>query len=116
MQTDNTATPTTESVIDNVPTPTKRSFNTLQIVWAIINLILCCMPLGIAALVCTVLAKYADTDESEKKNLKAARVCNIIATIIGVVSLIIAIVSTWIKINMLSEIWTNIWNLITQSM
>jgi uncharacterized membrane protein YvbJ len=61
------------------------NLNVGSLVWSIINLALCCMPLGIASLIMTVLAKDAPSAEDEEKKLKIARICNLIATISCVV-------------------------------
>ncbi|MBQ9735378.1 MAG: hypothetical protein IJV96_01160 [Clostridia bacterium] len=43
------------------------------------------MPLGVASLVMTIMAKDAPTEEESAKKLKTAKICNIIGTIGGVV-------------------------------
>jgi uncharacterized membrane protein YvbJ len=65
------------------PAPAKASgnLNVAQLVWSIINLVVCCMPLGIAGLVMTIFAKDASTAEEEAKKLKTAKTCNLIGTI-----------------------------------
>ncbi|MBQ7376905.1 MAG: zinc-ribbon domain-containing protein [Clostridia bacterium] len=55
--------------------------DTPSLVWSIINLIVCCQPLGIASLILTILAKEAPTAADEEKKLKAAKICNLIGTI-----------------------------------
>ena len=59
------------------------------LVWSILNLLFCCMPLGIVSLIMTVAAKDAPTAEEEAKKLKAAKICNLIATIGAVVIYVI---------------------------
>ncbi len=78
-----------EPIVNNNPTPKKRTLNTAQLVWAIINIVMCCTPLGIGALVCTLLAKDAADDEAEHKHLKTAKTCNMIGTIGGAVGVIL---------------------------
>ncbi len=76
---------TSEPINFNTAPKQPKALNTTQLVWSIINLVLCCMPLGIAALICTILAKDATDVLNEEKYLKTAKTCNIIATIVGVV-------------------------------
>lgn len=73
-------------------TPKTRSLNVGLLVWSLINLILCCMPLGIASLVMTIVAKDATTDEEEAKKLKTAKVCNLIGTIGSIVFYVVYVV------------------------
>ena len=54
-------------------------------VWSIINLVCCCLPLGIVGLVFTLTAKNEPTPEAQEKKLKNAMTCNIIGTIVGIV-------------------------------
>ncbi len=65
------------------PQPPKGSgeLNILHLIWAILNLISCCTPLGIASLILVILAKDAPTAESEQSKIKAAKTCNIIGTV-----------------------------------
>ena len=64
------------------------NLNVGSLVWSIINLVLCCMPLGIASLIMTVLAKDAPSAEDEEKKLKIARICNLIGTLsVAIVSI-----------------------------
>ena len=81
-QTENTET-VAPSFEDTTPAPAKASgvLNTAQLVWSIINLVVCCMPLGIAGLIMTIFAKDAPTAEEEAKKLKTAKTCNLIGTI-----------------------------------
>ena len=58
-----------------------RQLNVGQLVWSILNLVFCCMPLAIVSLVMTVLAKDAPTAAEEAKKIKTAKTCNLIATI-----------------------------------
>ena len=80
--------------INAAPAPEKASgnLNVAQLVWSIINLLVCCTPLGIAALIFTVIAKDAATAEEEAKKLKTAKTCNLIGTIGGAVVIVLYIV------------------------
>ena len=80
-----------EPVVPEVP-KASGNLNILHLVWAIINILACCMPLGVAALILTVLAKDAPTAEEEAKKIKTARLCNIIGTVSAVVLFIVYIV------------------------
>ena len=82
------STPSNTAPVDEVtPAPAKASgvLNTGMFIWAIINLISCCTPLGIASLVLTILAKDAPSAEEEAKKIKTAKTCNLIGTIGGAV-------------------------------
>lgn len=81
-----------ESVIET-PAPAKASgvLNMPMLIWAIINLIYC-MPLGIAGLVLTIMAKDAPSETEEAKKLKTAKTCNIIGSIGGVIYILICFV------------------------
>ena len=88
-------TETTDApVADATPAPAKASgnLNVAQLVWSIINLILCCMPLGIAGLILTIFAKDAPSAEEEAKKLKTAKTCNLIGSIGGGLWVIISFV------------------------
>lgn len=63
--------------------------NTGLLVWSIISLVLCCLPLGIVALVFTINAKNAPTAEEEAKKLQTAKICNIVSLVLGVVGIIL---------------------------
>ncbi len=69
------------------PQPPKGSgeLNILQLIWAIVNLISCCTPLGIASLILVIMAKEAPTAESEQSRIKAAKTCNIVGTVSALV-------------------------------
>lgn len=58
---------------------------TVLLVWSIINLICCCLPLGIVGLVFTLTAKNEFTPEGQEKKLKYAFICNLIGTIVGLI-------------------------------
>lgn len=66
--------------------------NTGLLVWSIINLVLCCMPLGIAGLVMTLNAKNCMSMEEEQQKLKTAKTLNLIGTIGGAVVVVLYIV------------------------
>ena len=72
-------------------TPPSGQLSTGMLVWSIINIFLCTI-LGVIALVFTFMAKGAPTGEDEQSKLKTAKILNIIATIGGVLSIIIAII------------------------
>ena len=74
------------------PKKASGTLNMTQMVWSIINLILCCMPLGIASLILTVFAKDAPSAEEEAKKLKIAKTCNLIGLIAFVVYLVVCFV------------------------
>lgn len=52
-------------------------------VWSIVNLICCCMPLGIAGLVFTLTAKSEMNVEGREKKLRTAAILNIVGTVVG---------------------------------
>ncbi|MBQ7384457.1 MAG: CD225/dispanin family protein [Clostridia bacterium] len=85
-------TPLNEEFIYDAPQPKQRELNVAQLVWSIINVVLCCMPLGIAAVVFTIMAKDAPDDETEAKRLKNALIFNIISTVAGVLVTIISFI------------------------
>lgn len=63
-----------------------------MLVWSIINIVLCCAPFGVWALVMTILAKNAPSAEEEHRKLRIARTVNIVSTILGVVMYIVYII------------------------
>lgn len=69
--------------------PASRQLSVGQLVWSIINIVLGCMPLGVAALVMTILAQSADWASQEKRRLRAAMVLNIIGSCLLPVLLIL---------------------------
>lgn len=83
---------TSEPIDFSVPPTRPKVLNTTQLVWSIINLVLCCMPLGIAALVCTIMAKDAVDVLAEQKYLKTAKTCNIISTIVGAIVFVLSFI------------------------
>lgn len=89
--------PTPVAPIIQTPTPEKSSgvLKISMLIWSLINLLSCCSPLAIAGLILTILAKDASTAEEERKKLKSAKVCNLIATIISVICVIIYALYIW---------------------
>lgn len=81
-------------ILSAEPAPAKASgtLNMGMLIWAIINLVSCCMPLGIAGLLFTIFAKDAPSAEEEAKKLKTAKTCNLIGTIGGVVYIVFCVV------------------------
>ena len=73
--------------VAEVPEEPKSSgaLNVGLLVWSILNLIFCCMPLGIPPLVMTIRAKDAATAAEEAKKLTAAKIWNLVGTIASVV-------------------------------
>lgn len=76
----------------STPEGTGRKMNTGMLVWSIINIVLCCAPLGVWALVMTIMAKNATSDEEMQKKLKIAKVVNIISAIVGAVMFVISFI------------------------
>lgn len=76
---------TTEEIVAPAPKKASGNLNIAQLVWSIINLVACCTPLGIAGLILTIIAKDAPSAEDEAKKLKAAKTCNLIGTIGGII-------------------------------
>lgn len=66
--------------------------NVGMLVWSIIDLIMCCVPLGIVSLIMTIMAQNAASAQEEASKLKTAKICNLIGTIATGVLLIIYIV------------------------
>ena len=68
------------------------------LIWSIINMVVFCtmvgMPLGIVALVMTLMAKDARSAKDEAQKLKIALICNLLATAISV-GLILLFVSLY---------------------
>ena len=64
-----------------------------MLVWSILMLILCCLPFGIVALVYTVNAKSARTQEEFHHKMEVAKVWNIVSLVCGVISAILTAVS-----------------------
>ena len=79
--------------------------NVGHLIWSILNIVLLGgvlgLPLGIVALIMTVLAKDARTAKDEMQKLKIAKICNLLATVISV-ALIVAFVSLYVGIFILA--------------
>ena len=76
----------------NQPAPASGNLNVGQLVWSILNIIFCCLPLGIFSLVMVIIAKGAATLEEENSKLKTAKTLNLIGTIVGGIITILYIV------------------------
>lgn len=73
----------TSAIFDNAEpavAPASGKLNVGLLVWSILNIVFCCLPLAIVSLVFTTNAKDAPSAEAEEKKLKVARTCNIINT------------------------------------
>jgi uncharacterized membrane protein YvbJ len=82
-----------ETVYTETPAPKERTLNVGMLVFSIINIALCCgVVFGIISLIMTILAKNADTDESERSKLKTAKILNIIGIIITSVYVLLYVV------------------------
>lgn len=84
----------TNEPIYTAPVTPKASgtLNVGMLVWSIIDLLMCCMPLGIVSLIMTIMAQNAASAQEEASKLKTAKICNLIGTIATGVFLIIYIV------------------------
>ena len=60
--------------------PASGKLNVGMLVWSILNIVFCCLPLAIVSLVFTTNAKDAPNAQEEEKKLKVARICNIVNT------------------------------------
>jgi uncharacterized membrane protein YvbJ len=67
--------------------------NTGILVWSILTALLCCTPLGIAAIVFSTQAKKAVSLEEAQSKLKNAKLMCIIGDVVGVIILIISFMS-----------------------
>ena len=73
----------TSAIFDNAEpavAPASGKLNVGLLVWSILNIVFCCLPLAIVSLVFTTSAKDAPNAQEEEKKLKVARTCNIINT------------------------------------
>lgn len=77
--------PVEQASATETPAPAKASgkLDLQMLIYSIINTVMLCLPLGIASLILTILAKDAPTAEEEAKKLKTAKTCNIIGTLIA---------------------------------
>jgi len=66
--------------------------NTKQLVFAIINLLCCCFPLGIVSLIFAITAKSEPTAEAQQKKLKTSMTCSIIGIIVGALAIVIYLI------------------------
>lgn len=57
------------------------SLNVGMLIWSIIDILMCCMPLGVVSLIMTIMAQNATSAYDEASKLKTAKVCNLIGTI-----------------------------------
>lgn len=67
------------------PQASSGSLNVGMLVWSILNLVFCCLPLSVVSIIMTVTASKAATAEEEIRHLKTAKICNLIANIGAVV-------------------------------
>lgn len=58
---------------------------TQLMVWSIIDLLCCCLPLGVVGLVFTLTAKNELSPEGRNKKLRLAAILNIVGTVVGLV-------------------------------
>lgn len=66
--------------------PANQGLNTTPyLVWSIINILLCCMPLGIWSLILSINANKKPTYEQAQKDIKTAKTLCLISTIGGAV-------------------------------
>ncbi len=65
--------------------PTKYFNTTPYLVWSILNLLFCCMPLGIWSLVLTTTLNNKPTYQEAEKNFKTAKILCIVGTAAGFV-------------------------------
>ncbi len=73
--------------------PSTGKMNTTQLVWSIINLVMCCQIAGIVSLVLTIMASSATTAEDENGKLKWAKILNLIGTIGGALIVVVSVVA-----------------------
>ncbi len=65
-----------------------------QLIWAIINTLCCCLPLGVWAIILVSGVRGKQSYEAAEKDLKTAKTINIVATVGGVVvSIVYALLS-----------------------
>ena len=66
--------------------------NTPMLIWAILNILFCCMPLGIWSLILSINANKKPSYEEAAQALKTAKTVNLVGTIGGLVFQIIYII------------------------
>ncbi|KAM3921165.1 dispanin subfamily A member 2b-like [Leptodactylus fuscus] len=84
----------TSTVVTEQP-GTYRTPQKDYLIWSILNLICCCLPLGIVALIFSIKTRDATQQNdmmSATKNSRTAFNLNIAATVIGVIMIIIVVV------------------------
>ena len=69
----------------------KERLHVGMFVWSLINMLICCQPAGIIALIFTLLARYEEKVKADKY-LGIAKICNIIGTVIGALVLVAVII------------------------
>ncbi len=70
-----------------------QDINTTPIlVWSIINLLFCCMPLGIWSLILSVTLNKKPTRQEAEKNYKTAKIICLVGTICGAIFQIVYII------------------------
>ncbi len=74
------------------PVQSTRSLHVGQLIWSILNLIVCCMPFGILSLVFVLKAKEAPNDDIASGHLDKASLFNIIGTAAFMLYIIVFIV------------------------
>jgi len=87
--------PVEQASATETPAPAKASgkLDPQMLIYSIINTVMLCLPLGIASLILTILAKDAPSAEEEAKKLKTAKTCNIIGTLIACTILFLLILA-----------------------
>ena len=76
-----------QNALNDAPPKASGVLNVGMLIWSIINICCLCMPLGIAGLILTIIAKDAFTKAEEDKKLKGAKICNLIGSIGAVVGI-----------------------------
>lgn len=66
--------------------------STPLLIWAIVNTVCCCTPLGIAGIVFAAKAGNAATQDLADQSLKTAKTLNIVGTSVGAVGVILYLV------------------------
>lgn len=82
----------------SAPATKVRATNTTMLVWAIINIALCSKICGIVALVYTLSAQNAETDEEENRKLKNAKTWNIVGTALPLAYILIYVLITIVSV------------------
>lgn len=75
------------------PQPVNWGLNTTPFtVWSILNLLFCCLPLGIWSLVLATGANKKPTLEEAQKSLKTAKILCIVSTVAGALIMLFSVV------------------------